>query len=143
MSKHILSHPFSVKKGFIKGETLRLLRTNSVETKFESLKLDFESRLLHRGYPWKLVRKIMAEIKFSSRKAALETKPKTSKTILPFVTTFNPASPNLKKILMKHWHFIESNANLTQIFSSAPIVAYRKDKSLKDLLVRAKIPSLD
>ena len=59
------------------------------------------------------------------------------------VTTFNPASPNLKKILMKHWHLIESNANLTQIFSSAPIVAYRKDKSLKDLLVRAKIPSLD
>ena len=85
----------------------------------------------------------MAEIKFSSRKAALETKPKTSKTILPFVTTFNPASPNLKKILMKHWHLIDSNANLTQIFSSAPIVAYRKDKSLKDLLVRAKIPSLD
>ena len=32
-------HPFSVKKGFIKGETLRLLRANSVETKFESLKL--------------------------------------------------------------------------------------------------------
>ena len=73
-------HPFSVKKGFIKGETLRLLRTNSVETKFESLKRDFESRLLHRGYPRKLVKNIMAEIKFSSRKAALETKPKTSKT---------------------------------------------------------------
>ena len=44
---------------------------------------------------------------------------------------------------MKPWHLIESNANLTQIFPSAPIVAYRKDKSLKDLLVRAKIPSLD
>ena len=43
-------HPFSVKKGFIKGETLRLLRTNSVNTKFESLKLDFESRLLHFNY---------------------------------------------------------------------------------------------
>ena len=42
-------HSFSVKKSFIKGETLRLLRTNSAETKFESLKRDFESRLLHRG----------------------------------------------------------------------------------------------
>ena len=43
-------HPFSVKKGFIKGETLRLLRTNSVNTKFQSLKRDFESRLLHFNY---------------------------------------------------------------------------------------------
>ena len=85
----------------------------------------------------------MSEIKFSSRKAALEPKPKTSKTILPLVTTFNPASRNLKKILMKYWFLIESNTNLAQILHSAPIVAYRKDKSLKDLLVRAKIPSLD
>ena len=57
-------HPFSAKKGFIKGETLRLLRTNSVETKFESLKRDFESRLLHRGYPRKLVKNIIYILHF-------------------------------------------------------------------------------
>ena len=35
------SHPLSVKKGFIKGETLRLLRTNSVTEIFELRKLEF------------------------------------------------------------------------------------------------------
>ena len=34
------SHPLSVKKGFIKGETLRLLRTNSVKETFELQKLE-------------------------------------------------------------------------------------------------------
>ena len=85
----------------------------------------------------------MAEVNFSSRKEALKTKTKTSNRVLPLVTTYNPALPNLKKILMKHWHLISDNPKLAQIFSNNPIVAYRKDKSLKDFLVRAKIPSQD
>ena len=56
------------------------------------------------------------------------------------VATFNPATANLKKILMKHWHLITGNNTLAQIYSNVPIVAYRKEKSLKDPLVRAKIP---
>ena len=41
---------------------------------------------------------------------------------------------------MKHWHLITENNRLGKIYSEPPIVAYRKDKSLKDHLVRAKIP---
>ena len=40
------------------------------------------------------------------RDTALQNKPKTSRKIIPFVTTFNPATPNLKKILIQHWHLI-------------------------------------
>ena len=60
---------------------------------------------------------------------------------MPFVTTFNPATPNLKKILMKHWYLITEKNKLAQAFPKPPIVAYRKDKCLKYILVRAKIPS--
>ena len=51
------SHPLSVKKGFIKGETLRLLRTNSVKETFQLRKLEFLTRLLKRGYPRELAAK--------------------------------------------------------------------------------------
>ena len=34
-------HPLSVKKGFVKGEALRLLRTNSAKESFEFKKLQF------------------------------------------------------------------------------------------------------
>ena len=86
----------------------------------------------------------MAEVNFSVRKGALQTINRTSSNrILPLVITctYNPASPNLTKILMKHWHLISDNPKLAQIFSDSPIVACRKDKSLKNFLVRAKIPS--
>ena len=134
------SHPLSVKKGFTKGETSRLLRTHSVKEIFELRKLEFLTYLLERGYPRELAENILAEVKFSSRNEALQNKTKTSRNVLPFITTFNPATPNLKKVLMKRCHFITESNRLGQVYSVPPIVAYRKDKSLKDLLVRAKIP---
>ena len=85
---------------------------------------------------------ILSEIKFSTRNTALQNEPKISKKSIPFVTTFNPVTENLKKILMKHWHLIAGNHNLAQIFQNPPVVAYRKDKTMKDYLVRARIPSL-
>jgi len=136
-------HPLSVKKGFIKRETLRLFRTNSVKENFESMKRDFQSRLLDRGYRLEFIESITTDVDFSSRKAALQTKPKTSKNLLPFVTTYNPATSNLKKILMKHWHLITDNPKLATMFPNTPIVAYKKEKSLKDFLIRAKIPSIE
>ena len=135
------AHPFNVKKGFIKGEALRLLRTNSDRESFEARKRDFQSRLLERGYPKDLVINILSTVEFSARQSALDNKGRTSKQILPFVTTFNPATPNLKKILTKHWHLLSQTENLKRIYSDPPTVSYRKDKSLKDLLVRAKLPS--
>ena len=66
--------------------------------------------------------------------------------MLPFVTTtyntYNPATPNLKKILMKRWDIIQQQPKLKHIFHQPPIVSYRKENSLKDTLVRAKIPSI-
>ena len=98
---------------------------------------------IEASYPLEFIESILTDIDFSWRKAALQTKPKTSKNLLPFVTTHNPATPNLKKILMKHWHLITDNPKLATTFPNTPIVAYKKKKSLKDFLVRAKIPSIE
>ena len=59
----------------------------------------FEERLCNRGYSTALALKILAEVHFSDR---AQSKTKKDKEILLFVTTYNPATPNLKKILMKH-----------------------------------------
>ena len=85
-----------------------------------------------------LVRKILTEVQFFDRTKALRNKTEKAKQILPFVTTYNPATPNLKKILMKHWHIIQKQPKLAHIFKQPPIVSYRKEKSLKEILVRAK-----
>ena len=49
------SHPPSAKKCFIKGEALRLLKTNSSETVFNDSITNFKSRLFTRGYPYEII----------------------------------------------------------------------------------------
>ena len=44
-------HPAGVKKDFVKGEALRLLRTNSSKVVFEENIKNFKTRLVSRGYP--------------------------------------------------------------------------------------------
>ena len=69
-------HPAGVKKGFVKGEALRLLRTNSSKVVFEENIKNFKTRLASRGYPSNLVDKILSEVNFAERKNALTQKQK-------------------------------------------------------------------
>ena len=132
-------HPPGVKKGFIKGEAFRLLRTNSSETAFKTAVARFKTNLIERGYPETLVSTTLTEITFEGRKSALQQKRKENTRILPFVTQYRPSVPNLKQILMQNWHLIQRQPLLSRIFKDPPIVSYKSGRSLKDILVRAKL----
>ena len=132
-------HAPGVAKGFIKGEALRPLGTDSSKALFEENINNFKSRLSDRGYPKNVVEKTLIEVKFEERKYALQEKQKVRKNILPFVTQYNPSVPNLKKVLMSKWHIIEKQPLLREVFREPPIISYKRGRSLKDILVRAKL----
>ena len=97
-------HPRGITKGFIKGEALRLLRTNSSQFTFGENMGNFKTRLQNRDYPARIVEKRLSEIKFSHREMSLAQKNKTApKKTLPFITQYHPALPNLKDTLMGKW----------------------------------------
>ena len=85
------SNPHGVRKGLIKGEALRLKRTNSSAKSFYENIYNFKKRLRARGYPHNLIEKITSEVKFTERKSALQKNNEVRKKILPFVTTYHPA----------------------------------------------------
>jgi len=90
------SHPPGVKKGSVKGEALRLLRTNFSKETSEENNRKFKSRLLARGYPKSLIETLLSEVKFTERTSALRRKNDNRKQILRFVTQYQPAMPKLK-----------------------------------------------
>ena len=132
-------NPHGVRKGLIKGEALRLLRTNSSAKSFYENIYNFKKRLRARGYPHNLIEKITSEVKFTERKSALQKNNEVRKKILPFVTTYHPALQNLKNILMSKWHLIQDQPLLREIYNEPPIISYKRAKSLGDILVRAKL----
>ena len=97
-------HPQGVKKGSIKGEALRLLRTNSSKKIFKKKITNFKAHLLQRGYTEDLINTTLSEGNFKDKKLVLQQKPKTNQRILPFVTQYQPSVPILKQILTKNWH---------------------------------------
>ena len=109
------------------------------EENFQNRLEEFQKHLRERGYPRNLITLTLSEIHFENRKEALRQKPSREKTILPFVTQYQPSVPSLKNILMKHWQLIEKQPLLRQIYKEPPIISYKRGRSLKDILVKAKL----
>ena len=132
-------HPPGVRKGFIKDEALRLLRANSSKATSEENITQFKRRFRDRGYLDNLIENTLLEIIFSERMSALQNKQKTRKRVLPFVTEYRPSVPCLKNILISKWHLIENQPLLREIYKEPPLLSYRKGRSFKNVLVRAKL----
>ena len=87
------------KKGFVKGEALRILRkTSSSETTFEENNSNFKKRLVDKGYPQTLIENLLSEITFTERKSKLlKQNNKEEKELLPFVTQYQPSVSTIKE----------------------------------------------
>lgn len=62
-ANRISSHPLGVKKGFVKGEALRLIHTNSSRATFEENMNKFESRFCDRGYLQRRIETLLSDIR--------------------------------------------------------------------------------
>ena len=109
-------NPHRVRKGLIRGESLRLLRTNSSGKSFYENIYNFKKRLCAGGYPQNLIEKITSEVKFTQQKSALQKNNEVRKKILPL--------PNLENILMSKWHLIQDKSLLREIYNEPPIISF-------------------
>ena len=67
------------------------------------------------------------------------TKSNTENTV--FVTTFHPNMPSIAKIIKKHHKVMcDESSRLKRCFPKPSMIAYRRSKNLRDLLIRAKVP---
>ena len=75
-------HPPGVKNGFIKGEAMRLLRTNSSKTTFEESLVKFKQHLRTRGYPRTVIERSLSGVNFAARPLAFTQKKMEDKRIM-------------------------------------------------------------
>jgi hypothetical protein len=46
---------------------------------------------------------------------------------------------HIGQILNKHWHLIESDPTLKILWPNVPMVAYKRNKNIKEMLVSSKL----
>ena len=78
-------------------------------------------------------------MKSLDRSEIMQYKVKSNNNRVAFVVTHHPELPKLQSIVRKHWDILGTSDRLQQAFPNEPVIAYRRPKNLKDLLVRAKV----
>ena len=62
---------------------------------------------------------------------------KTDRT--PFVISFNLALTKISSVVKNYIHLLQSTASCKEAFPNPPVIAYRRNASLRDLLVHSKL----
>ena len=97
-----------------------------------------------RGYNEKMIRKQILSAREHSRNDLLEKeKQQMSERKLTFNITYYPAFQNVRSIMEELHILLTPNKEHKKVFPDVPVVGFRNGKSLKDYLVRAKLPKLD
>ena len=134
-------HPKHCSRNVPYSLALRIRRICSNPDTFESRATELSDQLRRRGYNIQSISTATSKARSQRRDDLLRYKPKPepSGTLIPFVLTYHPELPKVKEIVNKHWPIIESSKRLNKIFPQKPIMAYRRPKSLRDILVHAKL----
>ena len=135
-------HPTHCKKSIPYSQALRLNRICSENAEFDKRCNELEGWLIKRGYSEKLVRSKVLEARSFKRKDLLYREKSERKEKITFNLTFHPAFQSLYKVLRKLQTILSCDKIHKEVFQDVPIVGFRNSKSLKDMLVRAKVPPL-
>ena len=135
-------HPNSVTKNIPFSLALRIVRICSeTETRDQRLS-ELREMLLNRDYRPGIVDAAINKAKAIPRSEALKrvVRPKTSERPV-FVVKYDPRLPSVTQIVQKHWRSMVTNPQMAEVFPAPPLIAYTRPKTLKDHLIRAKVPS--
>lgn len=125
-------HPRHTFRGIVKSQILRFKRICTREETFmEAVHILFKA-LYERGYTRSFLRQCF--------KTFQHTKEKSDGNPIPLITTFSSKSLMLNQKIKNNFDRLINSSGV--IPSSKVISAYRRNKNLKDFLVRAKLPSL-
>ena len=62
------------------------------------------------------------------------SKQKQVLTRIPLVLTYNPTLPPIMESIKKHWHILQIDTSLREIFKELPITSYRRNENIGDIL---------
>ena len=92
-----------------------------------------------RGFEKRDMEKTYTEVLNMKREDVLEYKGRAKTNRVPFVVTFHPRLRKLGNVLRKHFHLLQSNERLRRSFPQQPMVAFRRLKNLRDMLMHSKL----
>ena len=136
-------HPAHTTNSIPYSLALRIVRISSREEDRDLRLEELKVMLLNRDYKASIVNNAIRKAKEVPRKEALKRvmKEKEVERRPVMVTTYDPRLPSISSIVNKHWWAMcREDPYLKEVFPKPPLVAYRRQKTTGNHLVRAKLP---
>lgn len=127
-------HPAHTFRGLVKSQLLRFWRICTQKTDFKAAVGILFKSLRKRGYTRPFLR--------NCYKTFLRQREETPGDIVPLICTYNSGHKLLNRQLKDNFESFQSCIKDKYKLELRVISAYRRNRNLRDLLVRAKLPSL-
>ena len=134
------AHPPHLKQSIPYSQALRLRSICSSTRVLEQRILEYCNFFVAYGYKRDRGRlSEMSKVLSLTQDESLRARERHTTNRIPLVTTYNPRTSYIAEVANRNWHFLQSKERLAHIFRERPIIAYRRSKSLRDILVSTKV----
>ena len=121
------------------SQALRLKRICSKDETYQTRVREMKQHFLQRGYNEQILESQFQKVAGLTRDETLHHHEREKETRPVLVTTFDPRQPPLGQITKKHHHILHLSDKIWKAVPEPPLIAYRRPKNLRDLLVRAEV----
>ena len=136
-------HPPSCTKNIPFSLCLRIVRICSKPENREKQFLNLKELMENRGYSEMTINRAIDRARGIPRSVALRRVLKRQNDKRPvFALTYDPRLPAIQSIQAKHWRsMVGQDPYLSEVFEQPPLTAFRRQRNIRDHLIRAKVPS--
>ena len=135
------ANPPHLKHSIPYSQALRLRRICTSTNVLEQRIREYSEYFVACGYKRNQVLTEMNKVLKLTQEESLHPREKGTNSRIPLVTTYNPHTLFISGIANRNWHFLQSKERLAKLFKERPLNAYRRPKSLRDMLVSCKLRS--
>ena len=136
-------HPPSCTNNIPFSLCLRIVRICSKPEYREEQFLKLKELLENRGYSERTINAAIDRARRIPRQITLRRVIRKQADKRPvFALTYDPRLPPIQSIQAKHWRsMVSQDPYLSEVFAQPPLTAFRRQRNVKDHLIRDKVPT--
>ena len=121
---------------------MRIVRVCSEPEQRDLRFQEMKEMLLEREYPPGIIDAAIVKARAIPRDQALKGILRQDTNQRPtFVVSFDPRLPSIPNITKKHYRsMVTQDRYLQTVFPEPPLIAFRRQKNIRETLIRAKVP---
>ena len=96
-------------------------------------------RLFERGYNENEIKQRILKVFTIERAQLLNQEKQATSNRIPLILTYIRTLPDIKRAINKHWDILKISRDFDKVFAEHPIIAFRRNRNLQDILGKKRI----